>query len=83
MSATEGLTAVAAIVVRSVPGMLLEVSKGTPSIIVRLGQIERCVLWHLSLAEAWKLANDKKKFADATADGGLLNCSAGPQKACL
>ena len=45
ISSTEGLICLAAAVARNAQHMLLEVSAGATSIITRIGEVERVVLW--------------------------------------
>lgn len=56
-----GLTGIAAMVARSAMPMLVEICRGDPSLLAKLGQLERMVMTQLAEADHWKEIRDKEK----------------------
>jgi predicted regulator of Ras-like GTPase activity (Roadblock/LC7/MglB family) len=67
VSSTEGLAALASAVVRNASSVLKDISDGDMSVILRLGELERCVLWQAAVADEWKLEHEAKKAAEEKA----------------
>ena len=65
VSTLEGFVSLAASISRTSQDLLAEVSRGEEPIIVRLGRLERTVVWHLALADNWKFQHDEAKEASS------------------
>ncbi len=72
LSSSEGLVAVAGAVVRTVTPMLRELSAAEQSAILRLGEVERAVLWQAAVADEWRIRNPPP------IDGADTSAQAGP-----
>ena len=75
ISGMEGLTSLAATVVRNAPSLLLSLSSLGPDgkqqpVVVWLGKLERKILEQLSVSEEWKHAHDAAR-AEGRGRGGL------------
>lgn len=75
ISGMEGLTSLAATVVRNAPSLLLSLSSLGPDgkqqpVVVWLGKLERKILEQLSVSEEWKHAHDAAR-AEGKGRGGL------------
>ncbi|KAI7840919.1 hypothetical protein COHA_005351 [Chlorella ohadii] len=78
VSSTEGLAALASAVVRNASSVLKDISDGDMSVILRLGELERCVLWQAAVADEWKLEHDAKKAAEEKAAAAATSASGRP-----
>ncbi|KAL4856977.1 E3 ubiquitin-protein ligase UPL1 [Chlorella vulgaris] len=80
VSSTEGLAALAATVVRNASSVLKDISNGDMSVILKLGELERMVLWQAAVADEWRLEQAVAKAAEEKAAATAAAAPGGDQE---
>ncbi|KAI3425184.1 hypothetical protein D9Q98_008953 [Chlorella vulgaris] len=80
VSSTEGLAALAATVVRNASSVLKDISNGDMSVILKLGELERMVLWQAAVADEWRLEHAAAKAAEEKAAATAAAAPGGDQE---